>query len=628
MFSRMFRTISMSSLIATIVLGISLTLVVLLLLNVKRQSDTAALETAENFFSEIAAKNIAKIEIVVESISELSQTAALTFNGPNESNPQEGLLHDFKIMKVMLDENATLMSSYIGYNDGAFHQVISPRENAQILKTYDAPPETAYIDRIITVQKDGKRNQQWRFLDSDLNILSTRADDGVDYDPRKRPWYQDATKKNISVYTDPYVFSSSKVLGITCAHILNDNSGVFGVDVSLAQLSEVLASQKVSQNGTLWILDAANHIVAYPGLNLVRSSGENLQLLRADEFANPLVRAVAQAASGKTSEDLRKPFYLHIDGQAYLSTLTSMPQKSGLKLYVVVAAPLEDITGYISRMVFRVVLLSAGILLLTIPLTILVAKRVVHPVTMLAREAKKIQGFDFSPSSEIQSNINEVQSLASATKVMKEIIKTKTESLISTQSKLEMLVEGGLALSAEKDMARLVTLIFQTAKDIAKADGGVMYLYEGDELGVELLAIQAKSLMLGGLSDAPAPRVKVRPEIGDLLDPDSVLFHACEAFNNKQIVTVRNTNLILFPTGLPKEPEDYHINSLIAVPIVTRRDEILGVIQLFNADLEDGQIAGTAGNNPVTDFISSLAAQAAVTLDNRNLVKSLRELFD
>ena len=84
----------------------------------------------------------------------------------------------------------------------------------------------------------------------------------------------------------------------------------------------------------------------------------------------------------------------------------------------------------------------------------------------------------------------------------------------------------------------------------------------------------------------------------------------------------------LFPTGLPAELTAFDITSLLAVPIVTRHDEVLGVIQLFNPRNDENGASKESWPEKLGPFISSLAAQAAVTLDNRNLVNSLKELFD
>ncbi|GKT30775.1 GAF domain-containing protein, partial [Aduncisulcus paluster] len=166
------------------------------------------------------------------------------------------------------------------------------------------------------------------------------------------------------------------------------------------------------------------------------------------------------------------------------------------------------------------------------------------------------------------------------------------------------------------------SLIFDSARDLVKADGGVLYLLEGNKLAVELLSLDSSNVVLGGLSDNPVPRGMVFPEIIDFVSEDSVLWHACEAYNKRATFAVNGVELSLFPTGLEHEPERGYIHSMITAPIITRSDEILGVIQLFNS--KEGELF----EDGLDDLLGSLVAQAAVALDNRNLVNSLEELFN
>lgn len=300
----------------------------------------------------------------------------------------------------------------------------------------------------------------------------------------------------------------------------------------------------------------------------------------------------------------------------------------GFDLTIVVAAPLRDITGFIDQMTLRVVVVVVIFLLLIIPVVILLARKASKSMENLVEEAEKIQNFDFSISPVTLSNIAEVNELAKAFGVMRGTIQAKTDSLEQIQKKLEMLVTGNLALSAESSLERLVSMIFQSANDLVNADGGALYLIEGDELEVELLSLYSHSHVLGGLSDHPAPRVKLKPAIAKFLSEDSVLHSAGEAFDKNQVIVITEREMSLFPTGLEKEPKDYHIESLIAIPIVTRHQDMLGVIQLFNPSGKDVFDENGEIREEILGFVGSLASQAAVTLDNRNLVNSLRNLFD
>ncbi len=619
--------ISLTSLFSWIILITAAILVTAVLSIVHYESNTVAIDSARALFKEISAKTTAQVDIVLKSITILADTAAPAFEAASPLDMPTLFHQDLTPMKAILDSNPVLMSVYVGYDSGAFHQLIAMRDNAYLRANYLAPDTTVYIERTISLVGTHGFQEEWRYLDGSLLELGERKSSDIRYDPRKRPWYQAALKSERSVFTAPYIFSSSRLPGLTCARELLDGGGVCGFDLTLAQLSETLAKQDNVSDGIIWIQTADGKLVAYPELAWQSLGGDGLKLPLVAESSDKIVRSVSGEIEELRHSKIRSMFFFDVGSEVYLADYDSIVH-NGLDWKVVIAVPVNSITGYIGRMVLRIILISLGVLLLIAPLTIVIVFRGSKSVRQLVEEAKKIKNFDFSPSKPVRTILSEVQELATSCEVMKNTIQSKTEDLIRTQQKLDMLVQNGLALSAEKTMDRLVTQIFQTAVSLANADGGVMYLLEGNELGVELLSLGKAEFMFGGLFDKPAPSVTVQPGKILSLSPESVLYAACEAFNSQKMVTVRDKNLELFPTGLSEEPAGFAIHSLIAVPIVTRQDEVLGVIQLFNPRKDANAAAEEDWGRKTGSFVASLAAQAAVTLDNRNLVDSLHELFD
>ncbi|MGE4292601.1 MAG: HD domain-containing phosphohydrolase [Desulfovibrio sp.] len=613
---------SLSSMIAGIVLGAILLMMTAFLAIMISESKKTSLVSAQTLFKEISAKTVLNIGLFMESVSTLTDAGSLAFSG-RPGATRETFRSDTRSMKVLLDTNDQLMSVYIGYTDGGFHQLIAVRGQRLILEKYAAPEGAAFIDRTIQAGPPGMRMQHWEFLDANLHAISARTEPDAGYDPRQRPWYSQATEANRCVFTAPYIFSSSRLPGITCAQPLPTGGGVLGMDLTLAQLGTMLSRQQVGDHGLIWIIDQNDRLVAFPGMASADADIETLELPLASQAEQSLIRAVsARLTQMKTPAE--GSFFLEAEGEAHLVSLTATPPRYGLSLVVALATPLRDITGHIDSMALRIILACAACLFLLLPAVYIASRRASRSVEALARQTERISRFDFSASPRLRTSIREIQQLATACESMKETIRIRTEHLENTQKKLELLVREGVALSAEKDINALVSLIFQTAQQLTEADGGVLYLLEKGELGVEMLSLGDKSVVLGGLSDHPAPRVMVQPAIMEFLSRNSVLRSACEAFNGGTMLTVRADGLELFPTGLPEEPTGFPIHSLIAAPIITRRNEVLGVIQLFNpaclAEMDDcGEVAG---------FIGSLTAQAAVTLDNRNLVRSLRDIFD
>src|SRR3546814_10527718 len=63
------------------------------------------------------------------------------------------------------------------------------------------------------------------------------------FDPRERPWYQEALGTTGIARTDPYVFSTTGALGLTFAKRGAGSRAVVGPDPNLASLPAVITSQ-------------------------------------------------------------------------------------------------------------------------------------------------------------------------------------------------------------------------------------------------------------------------------------------------------------------------------------------------------------------------------------------------
>lgn len=84
------------------------------------------------------------------------------------------------------------------------------------------------------------------------------------YDPRQRPWYQDAMKAGGEiVVTDPYVAASDGSMVITIAQELKDGSGVVAMDITIDKLLEQMKQIKVGKEGYAFIATKNKTYVAH-----------------------------------------------------------------------------------------------------------------------------------------------------------------------------------------------------------------------------------------------------------------------------------------------------------------------------------------------------------------------------
>ena len=97
----------------------------------------------------------------------------------------------------------------------------------------------------------------------------TDPDWDYDWDPPKRPWHQMAMANPDKIMlVDPYVDSQTKKLVVTfCRTVRNDGgtiTGVIAVDVTLDKFSEIVASNRITNDGTTMLIDHTGLFVVHP----------------------------------------------------------------------------------------------------------------------------------------------------------------------------------------------------------------------------------------------------------------------------------------------------------------------------------------------------------------------------
>jgi len=187
----------------------------------------------------------------------------------------------------------------------------------------------------------------------------------------------------------------------------------------------------------------------------------------------------------------------------------------------------------------------------------------------------------------------------------------------------------GLALSAEKNINKLLEMIVDAARELTHADAGTLYTVDKDNncLKFEILQNDTMNTRMGGTSGNPVT-----------LPPVSLNIDNKPNYSNVSSFTALTGKVINIPdvyeadgfdfTGPRKydEATGYRSKSMLVIPMKNHENEIIGVLQLLNAkDIDDDEVVSFSRESE--EVIGSLASQAAVALTNTQLIQNLRELF-
>lgn len=194
----------------------------------------------------------------------------------------------------------------------------------------------------------------------------------------------------------------------------------------------------------------------------------------------------------------------------------------------------------------------------------------------------------------------------------------------------QRLIEVGIALSAERDHDRLMERILLEAKDICNADGGTLYLRtEDDRLKFEIMRTDSLGIALGGTTGKEItfpPLPLYNPETGEPNDKN-VATHVALSGESINIQDAYDSTEFDF-SGTKKfdEGTGYRSKSFLTVPLKNHLDEIIGVLQLLNAQSPDGDDV-VHFDKSIQPLVEALSSQAAVALDNAQLLEAQKALF-
>ena len=188
----------------------------------------------------------------------------------------------------------------------------------------------------------------------------------------------------------------------------------------------------------------------------------------------------------------------------------------------------------------------------------------------------------------------------------------------------------GLALSKEKDMNRLLEMILLEAKRIANSDGGTLYMMTDDgRLRFEIMMTDSLDFHMGGTSgkDIPFYPVKLYTDEGE---PNKSMIAAYVGLTGETVNITdayKAKGFDFSGTKMFDEKTNYRSKSFLTVPLKNHEDEIIGVLQLLNAqDHKSKNIISFTSE--IQKMVEALASQAAVAITNKNLIKDLENLFE
>ncbi len=258
-------------------------------------------------------------------------------------------------------------------------------------------------------------------------------------------------------------------------------------------------------------------------------------------------------------------------------------------------------------------------LLLGAVLSFILRQNITGPIRRLTGVAEQVRGGDLEAQAQVEAR-DEIGTLAetfnSMTGKLRQTLFQVSREKERADNLLDVVIPIGVELTAEQDFNRLLEKMLLEAKSFVHADAGVLYLVQEEGKSLEYVSLSNDTL---GMAQGGTSGAKISFEPLPLYDADGAPNHDTIATH----VALTAASLNVSNANLPEAPKfsgpkifgkdnDYDVTSHLSIPLKNSNDQVLGVLQLINAEDPDTDVVTPFDENlqQMMESFSSLAVAA------------------
>ncbi len=522
----------------------------------------------------------------------------LSFNPLMKASTLDERLGALELLGTVLQNQPEVAALQVGYGNGDYF-IIRSISSEKVRKLFHARENSTYVVDSITADPGSNQKMLYRsYYDESLQKIGHQQPEITEYDPRVRPWYKKAMGTTRVAASEPYFFYFLKQIGTTVGYSPPGSESVIAADVTLHQLSDTLHKHLLTPRSEIALIRANGKVLGYndPDKLIIGPDDDNFDIAHLSQLESGVFDFIDK-------NNLLKPGPLQFkyNNEEWLGDVRTLNVSGmeGRNLILAMVSPSRELLANVITMVKRSLFITAGIILLSIPIASLLAAFISRALHSLAREASLIGRFDFTKPISIRSKINEVDELAQSMGLMKKTI-SRFLTLINS-------------LAGEQNFDAMIELITQETLNVSEVDGVLTWIVDD----------QTHVLVPAALFSQSSGHIGVEGLPSFALDSDNALVRAAHLKEGGQVNLSSKQDSELAMLLERFETDDLLVTE---IPLRNRQQEIIGLLCLLNRETRDQKGNGPTGSR--MDFVRTFSGFAAVSLESRKLLEMQKRLMD
>ncbi|NDI87103.1 HD domain-containing phosphohydrolase [Undibacterium crateris] len=534
-----------------------------------------------------------KLESVYNETME--QTELLAQAMPVAGKTLDERLQNLPFMIKALENTKDSSSIQIGFGNGEFFR-LQKIQSDQERQSFKVPDAAVWLVQN-TTEQDGVRPMQVLSFNPQLQRLSRHFIRANDYDPRQRPWYQQAQhQREHAVVTDPYYFHFDQSIGITYSQKIRNSDAVVAIAIKLTSILAILEQQQVTPSSRLALIDQKNQVLAMKVghrasfiPDIISAPDNTERLPRLEDQNTPVLHALlALPEQEKGHSQL-----IHALDENWSGFRRQISIPGGTPLTLMIASPHSELLAQVLELKKHSLFIFLICLLVAIAATLFLSRRVSQPLQKLAYEADRIARFDFEAPPKVESHIKEIAELSHAMAGMRATI----NSFLS--------IAGNL--SSESHFDSLLARVLTELSSVCRADAGILYLFDSEQ--------KSFHATLRYLHQAIEPCLEQIIATSD----KHLLSTSCDPSSSITMLSreaLQHTFPAIYTEDLATREQFY----LLTIPLLDKSRQLVGAIVLLmeGEHIDSGRQA----------MAVAISGAAAIAIENQRLVLEQKNLLE